>query len=70
MIKFSDNTTLEALIQNSDESACPVEDERLAGWCAGNELNVSKTKEMVFDFKTKKTHLVPLSIAVDVVEQV
>ena len=27
------------------------------------ELNVSKTKEMVFDFRKKKTPLVPLTIA-------
>ena len=34
--------------------------ERLTGWCSENdlELNVSKTKEMVFDFRKKKTPLV------------
>ena len=48
MIKFSDHTTLEGLIHNSDESAYRGEVERLAGWCSENdlELNVSKTKEM------------------------
>ncbi len=62
MIKFSDDTTLEGLIHNSDESAYRGEVERLAGWCSENdlELNVSKTKEMVFDFRKKKTPLVPL----------
>ena len=56
MIKFSDDTTLEGLIHNSDESAYRGEVERLAGWCSENdlELNVSKTKEMVFDFRKKK----------------
>ena len=34
------------------------------------ELNVSKMKEMVFDFRKKKTPLVPLSIAGEVVEEV
>ena len=46
--------------------------ERLAGWCSENdlELNVSKTKEMVFDFRKKNTPLVPLTIAGEVVEEV
>ena len=76
MIKFSDDTTLEGLIHNSDESAYRGEVERLAGWCSENdlELNVSKTKEMVFDFRKKKkrekkTPLVPLTIAGEVVEE-
>ena len=72
MIKFSDDTTLEGLIHNSDESAYRSEVERLAGWCSENdlELNVSKTKEMVFDFRKKKTPLVPLTIAGEAVEEV
>ena len=46
MITFSDDTRLEGLILNSDESAYRGEVERLAGWCSENdlELNVSKTK--------------------------
>ena len=70
MIKFSDDTTLEGLIHNSDESAYRGEVERLAGWCSENnmELNASKTKEMVFDFRKKKTPLVPITIAGEVVE--
>ena len=32
------------------------------------ELNVSKTKEMVFDFRKKKTPLAPLTIAGKVAE--
>ena len=72
MIKFSDDTTLDGLIHNSDESAYRGEVERLAGWCSENdlELNVSKTKEMVFDFRKKKTPLVPFTIAGEVVEEV
>ena len=34
------------------------------------ELNVSKMKEMVFDFRKKKTPLVPFTIAGEVVEEV
>ena len=72
MIKFSDDTTLEGLIHNSDESAYRGEVERLAGWCSENdlELNVSKRKEMVLDFRKKKTHLVLLTIAGDIVAEV
>ena len=46
MITFSDDTRLEGLILNSNESAYRGEVERLAGWCSENdlELNVSKTK--------------------------
>ena len=44
----------------------------MAGWCSENdlELNVSKTKERLFDFRKKKTPLVPLTIAGEVVEEV
>ena len=72
MIKFSDDTTLEGLIQNSDESAYRGEDERLTGWCSENdlELNVSKTKERLFDFSKKKTPHVPPTFAGEVVEEV
>ena len=34
------------------------------------ELNVSKTKEALFDFRKKQTLLVPLTIAGEVVEKV
>ena len=53
-------------------SAYRGEVERLAGWCSENdlELNGSKTKEMVFDFRKKKTPLVPLIIAGELVEEV
>ena len=52
MVKFSDDTTMEGLIQNSDESAYRGEVERLAGSGSENdlELKVSKTKEMALDF--------------------
>ena len=72
MIKFSDDTTLEGLIHNSDESAYWGEVERLTGWCSDNdlELNVSKTKETVFHFRKEKMPLVPLTIAGEVVEEV
>ena len=42
MINFSDDTTLEGLIQNSDESAYRGEVERLAGWCSENDLELNQ----------------------------
>ena len=72
MNRFSDDTTLEGLIQNADQSAYRAEVERLAGWDSENdlELNVSKTKEMVLDFRKKKRLLVSLTIAGEIVEEV
>ena len=47
---FSDDTTIEGLIQSCDESAYREEVERMVDWCEVNnlELNASKTKEMIF----------------------
>ena len=72
MIKFSDDTTLEGLISNDDESEYKREVEELVGWCSENnlELNVSKTKEIVIDFRKNKGPTTPLSINGEVVEQV
>ena len=58
MIKFSDDTTLEGLIHNSDESAYRGDVARLAGWCSENdlELNVSKTKEKEEENASCSTH--------------
>ena len=72
MIKFSDDTTLEGLISNDDEHVYREEVEGLVRWCHENnlELNVSKTKEIVIDFRKKKTPVDPLIINGEVVEQV
>ena len=44
----------------------------MVGWCSDNnlELNVSKTKEMIVDFRKKKTPLSPLFINGQSVERV
>ena len=72
MIKFSDDTTLEGLISNDDETIYRKEVEDLVGWCNANnlELNVSKTKEIVIDFRKNKQPIIPLSINGENVEQV
>ena len=72
IIKFSDDTTLEGLISNRDESYYRAEVEELVSWCTQNnlELNVSKTKEIIVDFRTKKSPILPLLINGEHVEQV
>ena len=73
MIKFADDTTLEGLISNNDETAYRAEVKRLETWCYDNnlELNVSKTKEMIIDFRKSRAHVhSPLMIGGQEVEQV
>ena len=64
MVKFADDTTLEGLITNDDESNYREEALKLVSWCDENnlELNVSKTKEMIIDFRKTKADPVPLII--------
>ena len=72
MIKFSDDTTLEGLINNGDENEYREAVDHLVDWCNANnlELNVSKTKEIIIDFRRNKTPVTPLSINGELVEQV
>ena len=72
MIKFSDDTTLEGLISDDDESFYRKEVEDLVRWCNANnlELNVSKTKEIVIDFRKNRHPVTPLTINGEHVEQV
>ena len=64
IFKFSDDTTIEGLITNDDESAYREEVEWVVDWCTNNDLdlNVAKTKEMIVDFRKNKTDLPPLAI--------
>ena len=50
-VKFSDDTSLTGLITSENSYRCAVE--KLVGWCNDNHLllNVSKTKEIVMDFR-------------------
>jgi hypothetical protein len=72
IIKFSDDTTLEGLIKNSDETAYRSEVQHMVTWCQDNdlELNVTKTKELIIDFRAKKTPHSPLVINGENVEVV
>ena len=73
MITFADDTTMEGIIRNNDETAYRLEINELERWCSNNnlELNVGKTKEMVIDFrKIKSNDITPVIINGVDVEQV
>ncbi len=58
IIKFTDDTVVLGLINNNDETAYLDEVERLTSWCQDNclSLNVSKTKELIVDFRKRQLH--------------
>uniref|UniRef100_A0A8C7Q762 Reverse transcriptase domain-containing protein n=1 Tax=Oncorhynchus mykiss TaxID=8022 RepID=A0A8C7Q762_ONCMY len=72
IIKFADETTVVGLITDNDETAYREEVRDLAGWCQNNNLslNVTKTKEMIEDYRKRSTEHIPILINVAVVEQV
>ncbi len=72
IIKFADDTTVVGLISGGEESAYRDEVEQLSVWCSKNNLilNTTKTKELIIDFKRKKTDIQPLFISGDCVERV
>ena len=64
VVKFSDDTTVIGCVNNANEYVYREEVQRLAGWCKNNKmvLNITKTKEMIIDFRKKKTPIHPLFI--------
>lgn len=72
IIKFADDTTVVGLISNDDETAYRGEVQRLVGWCEANNLvlNTSKTKELIVDFRRRKSDLQPICINGEDVERV
>ena len=63
MVKFADDTSLSGLIQEDDSSyRQAVED--LIEWCDKTylELNVTKTKEVVINFRKAKVNMDPIVI--------
>jgi hypothetical protein len=71
IIKFADDTT-EGLITDNDETAYREMVRDLAMWCQDNNLslNVIKTKEMIVNYRKKRTEYAPILIYGAVVEQV
>ncbi|XP_072558692.1 uncharacterized protein [Paramormyrops kingsleyae] len=72
IIKFADDTTVVGLISNNDETAYREEVRLLAEWCQENNLslNISKTKEMVLDFRRQDAVHPPIHIGGGAVERV
>ena len=72
IVKFADDTTVTGFINDNDETNYRNQIESIVSWCNKNnlKLNVSKTKEMVVDFRRKKTIMAPLVIDNTIVEQV
>ncbi|KAG5264795.1 hypothetical protein AALO_G00258100 [Alosa alosa] len=72
IVKFADDTTLVGLITKGDETQYRLEVNLLTTWCRDNNLllNVSKTKEIVVDFRGGHTQHLPLTIDGAVVERV
>jgi hypothetical protein len=62
-IKFADDTAMVGLIRGS-ELEYRREIDSFAVWCSVNylELNIKKTKELVIDFRPRKTAIVPVII--------
>ncbi len=73
IITFADDTVVLGLINNDDETAYLDEVERLTSWCQDNchSLNVSKTKELIMDFRKRQQRpYTPLMISGTPVERV
>ena len=73
ILKFADDTTILGLITNGDETSYRDEVNALTAWCADNNLslNVSKTKEMIVDYrKSQREGHVPIHINGEKVETV
>ena len=63
---------MEGLVENGDESAYRREVIEVVEWCENNnlQLNTSKTKEMIVDFRKKKIPVEPLTINGAVIDTV
>ncbi len=73
IVKFADDTVVLGLISNNDETAYLDEVERPTSWCQNNglSLNVSKTKELIVDFRKRQQRpYTPLMISGTPVERV
>ena len=72
IIKFANDTTVVGLIPDNDKTAYREEVRDLARWCQNNNLslNITKTKEMIVDYRKRRTEHAPILIAWAVVEQV
>ena len=72
IIKFADDTTVVGLITNNDETAYREVVRELAVWCQDNKfsLNMSKTKELIVDYRKRRAEHAPIHTDRAVVERV
>ena len=72
IIKFADDTTVVGLITDNDETAYREGVRDLAVWCQDNNLSLNriKTKEMIVNYRKRRTKHTPFLIDGAVVEQV
>ena len=73
-VKFADDSAILGLISENDDSEDKyfTEIDNFATWCSDHhlELNVTKTKELIIDFRDKANNIRPVKIGNDSVEQV
>lgn len=64
IIKYADDTIIVGLISDNDESEYREVIKYVSEWCDQNflALNVSKTKEMIFDYRKKQNVKEPINI--------
>ena len=69
IIKDADDTTVVGLIIDNDETAYREEVRDQAVWCQDNNLslNVSKTKELIVDYRKRKAEHAPIHIDLAIV---
>ena len=72
IIKFADDTTVIGLIPDNDETTYSEEVRDMAVWYQDNNLslNMIKTKEMIVDYRKRRTEHAPILIDGAAVEQV
>ena len=73
LIKFADDSCIEGLIScNTDQDLYFEEIDYFTNWCKENKLllNTDKTKEIIFDFRSKPNPILPVIIDNQPIEQV
>ena len=73
IIKYADDTSIQALIKNElDLDNYFTTIHNFVNWCKIHflKLNVKKTKEIIFDFRTKDNNHETVNIAGEMVERV
>uniref|UniRef100_A0A3B3HJX1 Reverse transcriptase domain-containing protein n=1 Tax=Oryzias latipes TaxID=8090 RepID=A0A3B3HJX1_ORYLA len=72
IVKFADDTTVLGLINDNNETDYRKEVQHLVSWCNNNDLilNITKTKEIIVDFRRRSKNHQSLSIGTEMVERV